>query len=152
MDTRIINSFTTFTQVIFDTRKINRHQECVSRKDSSYDQLVRNFYYWDSSQKQKLFLFAKLLEKYQDTSCLSKASYIYAIHYKWDDAIELMRQVIVLEKGENIDSWTDFAFFLRKIPRYRNISIQLLLWLEETIDNYKWEKDIIAFLQTAQKS
>ncbi len=90
MSIKFINSFTEFTELSFQKREINTVEEKITRKDWAYDILARNFYYADKQKKDKLLIFAKVFERYTDTSSLSKASYIYALHYNWEKAISLM--------------------------------------------------------------
>ncbi len=148
MNHKLIQSFSRFTQIKFNKREINHLKEGVSRKDWSYDLLTRRFYYAEKNEKIKLLILAQLLEKINAVDFLSKASYIYALLYKWEKSIKLMEQVIILEQGKNIDSWIDFWFFLRKFSQHRKISTQLLLWLETIIIEYKNEKDLIWFLES----
>jgi len=148
MNQRLIKTYFYFTQTWYNIREINYIEDAVERKDWTYDILTRNFYYQENTKKQKLLILAKLLEKYNEASALSKASYIYALHYNWDKAISLMWQVIYLEKWKNIDSWVDYGFFIRKKEAYRESSIALLLWLEYAVKNYAWEEDILSYLKT----
>lgn len=147
MNQRIEEIFVQYTQIWFYKRDINKHQEQISRKDYTYNDLTRKFYYAEDSKKQKLLVVWKLLESQKEPAYLAKASYIYALLYNWEKAIKLIQEVIILEKWDNIDSWEDFWLFIRKIPAYRDLSIDLLFHLEHTIDNYKGEGDIIWFLE-----
>lgn len=151
MNSHIKESFSRFTWIWFYEREINFLEENISRKDYSYDLLTKNFYYTQGVEKKKLLVFAKLFEAYKDVAFLSKASYIYALQYNWEKALTLMEQVIILEAWKNIDSWVDYGLFLRKFPEYRDISISLLLNLEQAIESYKGEKEIINFLKNIFK-
>jgi len=137
------------TLLKYQSREVNTIREDIPRKDYTYDLLSDNFYYKPKKQKLQLLFLAKILEtRKHDPSALSKASYIYGLNYKWDQALKNMERVIVLEKWKNIDSWIDYGLFLRKNPKYHDISIQLLLDVEWIINTYNDETEIREFLET----
>lgn len=145
---KIQQYFSKLTGTNYYYRIINFLEGDSEKMDQTYDELIRHIYYYTPERKEKLLLIAEIFEKFKaDTSALSKASYLYAINYKRDKSIELIKEVLLLEIGKNVDSWVDLGLFLRKIPRYEDISVHLLLNIEETMKQYNNEQDILSFLE-----
>lgn len=129
--------------VQYKDRLINNIDWNILRNDEIYEILTKLYYYDKNAQKKILLILEKL--DLNNPTQLAFLSYVYALNHKWKKALSTMEKIIYLEKWQNVDSFIDYWHFLRKIKKYQDLSVNLLLNLELYISIYtdiydKWWK------------